>query len=94
MAGKRHMMRPVLLKVGGVIWPSLPYQLQLVLPLVIFSKLVVGMIKAFCAVVRWRRRGRVIAKGYTQQELDALIRFACGTLPECTDSAEEFALFL
>jgi hypothetical protein len=30
---ERHVMRPVSLKVGGVIWPSLPYQLQLVLAL-------------------------------------------------------------
>jgi hypothetical protein len=47
------------------------------------------MIQAFCAVVRWRRRGQVIAEGYTQQDLDAFIRFACETLPERTDSTEE-----
>jgi hypothetical protein len=49
----------------------------------------VGVIQAFCVVVRWRRRWRVIAKGYTQQELDAFISFALETLPPRTDSTEQ-----
>jgi hypothetical protein len=57
--------------------------------LAIFSKLIVRVIQAFCAVVRRRRRGRVIAKGYTQQELDAFISFALEILPPRTDSTEE-----
>jgi hypothetical protein len=57
--------------------------------LAIFSKLVVGMIQAFSAVLPWRRKRRVIAEGYTQQELDAFIRFALETLPERTDLTEE-----
>jgi hypothetical protein len=42
--------------------------------LAIFSKLVAGVIQAFWAIVRWRRRGRI-------QELDAFISFALETLP-------------
>jgi hypothetical protein len=57
--------------------------------LAIFNKLVVRMIQAFRAVVRWRRRGQVIAEGYTQQDLDAFIRFALETLPERTTSTDE-----
>jgi hypothetical protein len=57
--------------------------------LAIFSKLAAGVIKAFRAVVRWRRRGRVIANGNTQQELDAFICFALKTLPERVDSMED-----
>jgi hypothetical protein len=37
--------------------------------LAIFSKLVALAISAFSAVGRWRRRGRVIAKGHTRREV-------------------------
>jgi hypothetical protein len=59
--------------------------------LAIFSKLVAGVIQAFWAVARWRRKGRVIAKGgvVSEHELDAFISFALETLPPRTDSTEE-----
>jgi hypothetical protein len=67
--------------------------------LAIFSKPVAGVNQAFYALMRWRRRGRVIAKGYARrevgsgvmrrQELDAFIRFALETLPQRTASTEE-----
>jgi hypothetical protein len=63
--------------------------------LAIFSKPITGLIQASCAVVRWRRRARVIGKGYTrsgvvsEQELDAFICFTLETSPPRTDSTEE-----
>jgi hypothetical protein len=57
--------------------------------LTIFSKPVGAAIRPFFAIVRRRRRGRVIAEGYTQQDLDAFIRFALETLPERTTSTDE-----
>jgi hypothetical protein len=59
--------------------------------LAIFSKLVAGVTHAFWAVARWRRRGRVIAKGgvVSEHELDAFISFALETLPPRIDSTEE-----
>jgi hypothetical protein len=69
--------------------------------LAIFSKPVGRAIQAFRAIVRRRRRVRVIAKGFTrrelevesgvvtEQELEAFIRFASETLPERTDSGED-----
>jgi hypothetical protein len=67
--------------------------------LAIFRKPVGGAIQAFRAIVLWRRRGRVIAKGYTQRdvgsgvmarhELDAFIRSALETLPQRTASTED-----
>jgi hypothetical protein len=56
-----------------------------------FSKLVAGVIQAFRAVLRSRRRGWVIAKDdvVSEQELDAFISFALETLPPRTDSTEE-----
>jgi hypothetical protein len=72
--------------------------------LTIFGKPVAGAIRAFCAIARWRRRGRVIAKGYTRREvgsgvmtrpeLDAFIRFALETLPQRTASTEEARVVL
>jgi hypothetical protein len=67
--------------------------------LAILSKPVGGAIQAVCAIVRWRRRGRVIAKGYTRrdvgsgvmakQELDAFIVSALEILPQRTPSTED-----
>ena len=67
--------------------------------LAIFSKPVGAAIRAFCAIVRRRRRVRVIAKRFarrevesglvTEQELEAFIRFACETLPKRPDSGED-----
>jgi hypothetical protein len=36
----------------------------------IFIKPVGGAIQTFRAVVRWRRRGRVITKGYTRRDAE------------------------
>jgi hypothetical protein len=67
--------------------------------LAILSKPVGGAIQAVRAIGRWRRRGRVIAKGYTRrdvgsgvmakQELDAFIRSALEILPQRTASTED-----